>query len=310
MTRHVIHIELPKDENGFIGRECLECKKYFKLKPGTGLPTKHCHCPYCEYEGDANTFFTPEQLEYGQTEGKRQAYKQIVEPLLNDLEKSMKKLEQTSRNSWLQIKVKRTGSRPYFPVSTYDEKELETTLKCDNCTLEFAIYGVFSHCPDCKQINAFTMFRKSLEVCEKQFRLFKDVTDDPEVIQTNLKFILNNSISAFDGLGKELRNRFQTKFPDKPKNLFQNIDELTKVLNSNLNVNLDTQIQDYPLFRKLFQVRHISEHNMGVIDDDFIKKVPSLAHLKGRKYIIQESEINYFLEQLLVAEKLIEAALK
>ena len=39
----------------------------------------------------------------------------------------------------------------------------------------------------------------------------------------NLKFILSNAISSFDGLGKELRKKLVGQFPDKPKNLFQNM---------------------------------------------------------------------------------------
>ena len=45
----------------------------------------------------------------------------------------------------------------------------------------------------------------------------------------------------------------------------------------------------------MFQVRHIYEHNMGVIDDDFVRKVPDLGHLKGRKYLLVRDEIEKFL---------------
>jgi hypothetical protein len=34
---------------------------------------------------------------------------------------------------------------------------------------------------------------------------------------------------------------------------------------------------------------------MGVIDDDFIRKVPNLKHMKGRKYPLKQSEIEKFL---------------
>ncbi|MDZ7792117.1 MAG: hypothetical protein U5P10_00065 [Spirochaetia bacterium] len=58
-----ISVPFPTDEDGMLGRECLECEEYFKIKPGTGLETTYCHCPYCEYEGEADTFWTPEQIE-------------------------------------------------------------------------------------------------------------------------------------------------------------------------------------------------------------------------------------------------------
>ena len=41
-------ISIPTDENGYLGRECPEksCEGYFKIKPGTGLPSAtDCICP-------------------------------------------------------------------------------------------------------------------------------------------------------------------------------------------------------------------------------------------------------------------------
>src|SRR3990172_4026373 len=273
MTRHTINIEIPKDENGFIGRECLECKKYFKLRPGTGLPTQHCHCPYCHYEGDSNTFWTQDQLEYARSLGKKIVYNKFIEPLLNDLTKSFQKLESSTRGGFLQIKVTHKRDKPFFPIKYYNELELETLLTCDNCKLEFAIYGVFSRCPDCNELNAFSIFKKSLEVSQKQFWLFQQFPNDEAVTQTNLKFIIGNVISAFDGLGKELRKQFSSKFPERPRNLFQNIDELVKVFFDSYSVDLKTVVKDFEFIQLMFQVRHIFELNMGVVDNDFIKKI-------------------------------------
>ena len=310
MTKHTINIEIPKDENGFIGRECLECKKYFKLKPGTGLATQHCHCPYCEYEGNSNTFWTPEQLEYAQSVGKKIAYNKFVEPLLDDLANSFKKLESSTKGRFIQIKVTQKRDKPFFPVKHYSELELETLLTCENCKLEFAIYGVFSHCPDCNELNAFSIFKKSLEVSQKQFLLFQQFPNDDEVTQSNLKFIIGNIISAFDGLGKELRKQYSSKFPQRPKNLFQNIDELFKVFSNNFQVDLSKEIKDYEFIRLMFQVRHIFEHNMGVIDSDFIKKIPSLSHLNGRKYSLKITEIENFIATMTELGKVIENEIK
>jgi len=306
MSKHTFQISIPKDDDGFIGRECLECKRYFKLRLGTGLPTQHCHCPYCEYEGDQNTFWTQDQLDYAQSVGKQIAYEQFVEPLLDDLAKSFKKLESSTRGGFLQIKVNTTRTKPFFPIKYYNESELETHLTCDNCRLEFAIYGVFSRCPDCSQLNAFSVFQKSIEVCKKQIELFSLFQNDKDVELANLKFILGNAISSFDGLGKELRKKLDGKFPDKPKNLFQNIDELEKILLQNFNLDIKTNLSNFLFLRQMFQVRHIFEHNMGVIDADFIKKVPSLSHLVDRKYPLTLNEVQLFLNLLTDLGKIIE----
>ena len=267
----------------------------FKLKPGTGLPIQHCYCPYCDYEGDSNTFWTPDQLEYAHSVGKKIAYNKFVEPLLNDLTKSFKKLENSTRGGFLQIKVTQKRDKPFFSIKSYSELELETHLTCDHCKLEFAIYGVFSRCPDCNELNAFSIFKKSLEVSQKQFLLFQQFPNDEEATQTNLKFIIGNVISAFDGLGKELRKQYSSKFPIKPRNLFQNLDELVKVFSDSYSIDLKSLVKDFEFIQLMFQVRHIFEHNMGVVDNDFIKKIPTLSHLIGRKYNLKTSEIEKFI---------------
>jgi Zn ribbon nucleic-acid-binding protein len=310
MTTHKINITIPKDDDGFIGRECLECEKYFKLKSGTGLPTTHCHCPYCEYEGDQDTFWTQDQIKYAESIAEKIAYEKFINPMLDDLSKSFKRLERSTKSGFLQIKVTEKRDKPFFLIKRYSERELETRITCDNCGLEFAIYGVFSRCPDCKELNAFSIFNKSIEVSKKQFELFQEFQNDKDVVQANLKFILSNSISAFDGLGKELRTKYPNIFPVKPKNLFQNIDELNKTLSSKLGISLTSEIVNYEFIRTMFQVRHILEHNMGVVDADIIRKVPSLASIKGRKYKLVENDIETFIDGILNLAGLIEEKLK
>ena len=306
MSKHTIQISIPKDDEGFVGRECLECKRYFKIKPGTGLPTQYCHCPYCDYEGDQNTFWTQDQIDYSQSVGKQVAYEKFIEPLLDDFAESLKRLESPTRGGLFQVKITTSKTKPFFPIKYYDETELETHLTCNNCKLDFAIYGVFSRCPDCRQLNAFSVFEKSLEVCKKQIDLFSQFQNDRDIELANLKFILSNSISSFDGLGKELRKKLTEKFPTRPKNLFQNIDELERILIQNFNLDIKTRLTDYQFLRQMFQIRHIFEHNMGVVDVEFVKKVPNLSHLIDRKYPLTLSEVQIFLNLLTDLGRIIE----
>lgn len=291
-----VSVTIPLDENGMMGRECLECEQYFKLKPGTGLETDHCHCPYCDYEGNADTFWTQAQLEYARSIAMQQAFNKIVKPQLDKLTKSFKQLEQKSRNSLIQFKVKTTGNNYRFPIKYYSESELETNLTCDNCRLEFAIYGVFSNCPDCNKTNAFLIYEKSLEVIRKKLEIFSKPEIPEDIIDISLISILTSAISAFDGLGKELRNKKPNHYPSKPKNLFQNL----YVLNQKMDNLIADKHSDFNKLIKYFQIRHVFEHNMGVIDSDCISRIPELSNLKGRRYKLSISELEEFI--LLMSE--------
>ncbi len=44
----------------------------------------------------------------------------------------------------------------------------------------------------------------------------------------------------------------------------------------------------------MFQARHIYEHNAGVIDNDFVKKLPAYTHQLGRKFFLQRDDVSLF----------------
>jgi thiol-disulfide isomerase/thioredoxin len=285
-------VEIPLDEEGMIGRECLKCEQYFKVKPGTGLETEYSYCPYCDYEGDINDFWTKPQLEYAESIVMNKAYKEIIKPNLDKLTKTFKKLERETRNSLIKIKVYNSGKIFDFPIKYYNEEDLETTIKCDNCGLDFAIYGIFSKCPDCNKLNAFLIYDKSIEVIRKKLNIFSKPEIPDDIQEISLSSILTSAISTFDGLGKELRKRRIEHYPEKPRNLFQNLKHLDKIKNHNISKNHS----NFNELLKFFQVRHIYEHNMGVIDDDFVQKFPEYQNFLGRKYPLRVNDLHDFLD--------------
>jgi hypothetical protein len=70
------------------------------------------------------------------------------------------------------------------------------------------------------------------------------------------------------------------------------------VLTNQFRIPLTANEKDFKFLKRLFQVRHIFEHNMGVIDDDFIAKVQDSAHLKGKKYRLQGAELSQLMTTL------------
>ena len=128
-------IDITLDDQGMIGRECPECKNYFKLKPGTGMPISDCNCPYCDYGEDISSFNTQAQIQYVESIAMNHILGKIVKPSLKKLYRAFKELERISRHSLIQFKVKTRGLNFHFPIKYYTEKELETKLTCDGCKL-------------------------------------------------------------------------------------------------------------------------------------------------------------------------------
>jgi len=133
---------MPADENGLVGRECPnpECLGYFKVKFGTGLKGENlpCHCPYCGHTAGHDHFWTQDQLAYARSIMENE----VSKALKADTQEWDRELRQSTQNSLLKLSVEFKGHS--HPIRYYREKQLETHVTCDNCTLEYAIYGVFA----------------------------------------------------------------------------------------------------------------------------------------------------------------------
>jgi len=293
--RVTIQVRFPTDDEGMIGRECPQCHQYFKLTPGTGLPISTCSCPYCEFSGDSGDFFTREQIEYA----KSVAVREVLGPALANLQHSLKKLETHSRGGMIQFKVK-TGSIN-FPIKYYSEKDVETTITCDNCGLVFAIYGVFARCPDCERLTSMSIFKNSLAVARKKLGLVEKIPEqEQELIDAILADALSAGVAAFDGLGKHLRDDYPNVLPKSPRNLFQNLDALSAALQSSLSVSLEQVVgtTTHKQMYLMFQVRHLWDHSFGEVDEDFIKKTQCDSSLLRKKYALNKSQVVAFLDQV------------
>jgi len=196
------------------------------------LPTSECTCPYCSRKENHAKFFTQEQIKYARSI----AVQQVVGPELEKLEQSFLNLER-STGGFLKIEVRKRGFD--FPPKYYRERDLETYITCDSCGLEFAVYGVFASCPDCERLNALTILTKSIEVARKKLGLLDRLDpSESELREPILSDMLSNGVASFDGFGKALRVRYPEVFPERPKNLFQNLPALSSSLEKSIGESL------------------------------------------------------------------------
>lgn len=289
-----LHITLPVDDEGMLGRQCPQCDQYFKLKPGTGVPDiATTICPYCEFQSDGSDFATNDQIEYAQSI----AIKQLVEPSLRDLQNSLKQLERKTRGSLIQFKAIGTDIR--FPIKYYREKDLETTVTCDNCGLIFAVYGIFASCPDCSRLNSMSMFRKSLEAVRKRLSVVDNIPQSEDELRQNLIADATSAgVAAFDSLGKRMRNEFPQVIPSRPRNIFQNLEVLSDTLREKLNFEIKEFLGEnqFNEFSYMFAVRHIWIHNFGEADNDFVRKTGRDQSIIGSKIVPSKQEVLSFLD--------------
>jgi hypothetical protein len=277
-------IPIHPDAEGYLGRECPACEKYFKVKLGTGISGDiDCHCPYCNETASHNKFATKQQVEYAQSV--------VVNQFTAQLLGQMKKLERKpDRNQFISIGITVTGNPT--PLVHYTESELEEKVTCENCTLEYTIYGVFGYCPDCGVHNSNQMANANYDLILKMLDLASKA--DADIASKLVENALEDAISAFDGFGREHCSKTYKGIS------FQSIprarDRILK--EQNFDISGGTPADEWAFVANQFQKRHLLAHKMGIIDEDYCRNTGTDAHWVGRKVSISREDVERLIGHL------------
>jgi hypothetical protein len=277
-----ITVPFTPDEGGYIGRECpvAECLGYFKITFGTGVkgPTP-CHCPYCGHSGEHSTFFTREQLEY--------ASSVVMRKVTDAFQKDLKAVEFDHKprgpfGMGFSLKLKKS---PPLPIRYYREKQLETEVTCDRCTLRYAIYGVFGWCPDCGVHNSLQILGTNLELAKKELALAASA--EREMADYLVGDALENVVSAFDAFGREICSQKGADIR------FQNLSGARRRVQEAFGFDFADGLgsDTWESACRFFQKRHLLAHKMGVIDEEYVQKAHDPAAAVGRKVRVSPEEV-------------------
>lgn len=289
-------IPIPADDDGMTGRECpiSTCLGYFKLQLGTGLKGENlpCHCPYCGHTAGQDQFFTQEQLEYAKSV--------VANAITSDLIRKLKKNGFSHKPIGplgIGFSLKVTGSPA--PIRRYREKQLETIIICNNCTLRYAIYGVFGFCPDCGVHNSQQILEKNLELATKELALAE--TAEAALAEYLTADALENAVSAFDGFGREWARIHSSKAtaPTKAEALsFRNLMGAKKRVYELFAVDLaeDLAPSEWDAACRGFQKRHLFAHKMGVVDQAYVDATGDPLAVIGRKVAMDKAEVAELIE--------------
>lgn len=285
------NVSLPPDENGHTGRvcPCEDCEGYFKIVFGTGLQgVTACHCPYCGRTAEQSDFDTKEQVEYS----KSVAFRKIGEALAKDM-KAMEFNIKARGPFGIGVSMKYKPGRP-TPIRHYREKALETHVECSNCTLKYAIYGVFAFCPDCRQHNSVQILDKNLEMARKMLDLA--ATIDGEMAERLIENALEDCVSSFDGFGREMCRLHATRAvnPDRATKIsFQNVEGARENVLMIFGIDLKASLVDEEWNRTIrgSQKRHLLAHKMGVVDEEYVRKASDPQAVVGRRVSVGMNEV-------------------
>jgi hypothetical protein len=296
-----INISIPKDSEGYVGRECptAACEGYFKVKPGTGLTGKDlpCHCPYCGHVAPPTKFFTRDQIEFA----KSVAFQELTKAFRHEMKKM--EFDIKPRGPFgIGISMKLKPGQP-IPLKHYRERILETHVCCSNCTLDYSVYGIFAFCPDCGTHNSFQILQKNIDLVRKQLSL-ADAQEDDELKRHLIEDALENCVSSFDGFARKACRIAAQDSADSSQggNLsFQNLPRATKrfAVLFKIDMTNSASVAEWKAAHIGFMRRHVLAHCSGVIDQQYLDETGESRNLLGRRVAVTPVDVEQLAETVL-----------
>lgn len=270
-------VKIAPDADGYTGRECPNCEKYFKITFGTGLPgATDCHCPYCNHVAPQTSFWTKPQVDYA----KSVALNKITRDFLAQLKKVERRPDPRALIS-IGITVKGSPT----PIAHYTEQQLEERVTCASCTMAYTIYGAFGFCPDCGVHNSLQIVNANFDLIVKTLDLANHAA--PDIAAKLVENALEDAVAAFDGFGRE-------HFAGQPyKVSFQNIEgaRATLLRDAKFDLGGTLDVAQWQFVAEQFQKRHLLAHKMGIVDQEFIDKTGGPPSRLGRKVVISDDDV-------------------
>lgn len=260
---------MPNDK-GFVGRECKnpECKRYFKVN-STSIKDK-MYCPYCGTLFDKSELITNDQLDFVREAGMEKARAYMfnkVRDMFKEVMKGNKGLIYKPGNAYI----------PKAVSPNYSEKKVDSELECFQCKAVFQVYGIFGYCPSCKCDNAL-IYDTNIQM------ILKEIDNSSDKKRT-LRHAYNDLVSTFENFCKN-KNTSNTKYN------FQNLESAKLFLQDHFSIDMfqGLSLDEELSIKRIFQKRHVHQHNKGIIDQRYVNLIPEDGYLLNKRATMTQEE--------------------
>lgn len=172
-------LSIPTD-NGFWGRECKKCEKYFKIY--LDHIKDKMFCPYCGEMQENESMWTKDQ-----NNAVDEITNQLTDSIIdNELDKMLTNLSSESKFFIYKPEMNTQISNPI----THVEKAVDTEIECPTCETRFQVYGIFGFCPVCKEDNIL--------IYEAHLQIILHEIDNSSNPNRSLRHSYNDLVSTFE----------------------------------------------------------------------------------------------------------------
>ncbi len=307
-------VSIPIDDDGFFGRQCPECTRFFKLREDQWLALPNdvvMTCPYCGHQSpDPGDFVTPQQKERAMS-----ALKSVAEQYVHDAVRDVFRRLETRRlrpgESGIEFRVSNDPPPPVRSVMTYIEEQVRRTITCDTCANEYAVYGATAFCPICGPRAAAANVLDSIERGRRALALEDALPDDLReqaradgIFDKTAADSANEAVTLFEVFS---RDQFARRVPQheaivkaKGRGVFQRLDDVDALFAEQVGTAISTAVAEetWERLQVVFQQRHILIHKQGIVDEDYLRRVPTAPQKVGQRLVLARSDAEQALDAL------------
>lgn len=269
--RPSVPVFLASDSEGKFGHRCPSCQGYWRSAgPTASWPGT---CAYCGVRRGAHAFLTSGQ-------------KRFISACVALIHEALAKPEDGESVIDMDQVADAINQKGKVPKFYYAEQRQQKRFNCTDCGAFNDILGRFAYCSCCGTHNGITELDSELLSVQETLRSGK------------YENAVKEAVAAFDGfarqLARQLADRSQLSEKKKKawkKRLFHQLKPCADELKSDFQISLFNGVNedDLAFAVRMFQRRHLYEHNGGEVDERYIRESGDTS-VKVKQRIYETSE--------------------
>jgi hypothetical protein len=307
-------ISIPADEEGFFGRECPDCVRFFKMRVDQWEALADdavVTCPYCGHQPeDADDFMTPQQNQRVQSAAEA-LVEQYAHQAIEDAFSGFATPRLRPGQSGIQITVSSDSPPPVRSLTTYVEKQVRRTITCGNCQTEYAVYGATAFCPVCGPRAAVETVLDAIERERRSLALEDDLPDDLReqaradgVFDKSAADAVKETVTLFEVFTRDQFSSRVLNHEDIVKQhgrgVFQRLDDVDVLFGQHCGTTISALVSAdvWSRLQIVFQQRHVLVHRQGIVDEHFVQRVPHPRQQVGQRLVLGRRHADQALDAL------------
>ena len=307
-------VSIPADEEGFFGRRCPDCERFFKMRvdqwemlPDRAIVT----CPYCGHQPeDVSDFITPQQNQRVESAVEALA-EQYMHQRLREVFSGFDTRGLRPGGSGIEVRVSHDPPPPVRSLPEYVEKQVRRTITCAKCETVCAVYGATAFCPVCGPRAAADTVLESIERGRRSLALEDALPDDLReeargvgVFDKAAADAVKEVVALFEVFARE---QYVTRVPGheeilkhRGRGVFQRLDDVETLFTGHVGAPISAHVPEaaWSRLQVVFQQRHVLVHRQGIVDEQYVQRVPYARQRVGQRLVLSRRDAERALDAL------------